>query len=184
MQITIVDVSGLNSLVSAAGKPYKALEVAYKNEQGQIASKKIMEFDKVLLKPFQSFKKGDVVDVLSVKEGDYWQWKSAALVGAGGSASVESSYSKPTVIGGSASTVTKSTYETPEERAVKQVYIIRQSSLSAAINLLGTGAKVPASVDNVISVAKQLEAYVLDKNVEEPKAPAEFKDDFPDDIPY
>ena len=82
MQITIVDVSGLNSLVSAAGKPYKALEVAYKNEQGQIASKKIMEFDK-LLPSFLSFKSGDVLDVVEVENGAYPKWVRASVVTGG-----------------------------------------------------------------------------------------------------
>src|SRR5690606_25981004 len=35
----------------------------------------------------------------------------------------------------------RSTYETPEERAKKQIYIVRQSSISNAIDLLTTGAK-------------------------------------------
>lgn len=184
MQITIVDVSGLNSLVSAAGKPYKALEVAYKNEQGQIASKKIMEFDKVLLKPFQSFKKGDVVDVLSVKEGDYWQWKSATLAVSGGAAVQEA----PKYAGASAtpSIATKSTYETSEERAAKQVYIIRQSSISTAVNLLGTGAKTPANLSLVLDTAKAFEDYVLGNKAVAPKMPGtagDFLDDFDDDIP-
>jgi len=65
MQITIVDISSLQSLVSQSGKAYKAAELTYKNEQGQIASKKIMEFDK-LLPSFLSFKSGDVLDVVEV----------------------------------------------------------------------------------------------------------------------
>ena len=181
MQITIVDVSGLNSLVSAAGKPYKALEVAYKNEQGQIASKKIMEFDKVLLKPFQSFQKGDIVEVHSVKEGDYWQWKSATLAGQGGSTGI--SDSKPITGSGGGTTKTQSTYETSEERAKKQVYIVRQSSISAAINLLGAGAKVPANLSLVLDTAKAFEDYVFGASPAKEEVKA-FDDSFPDDIPY
>lgn len=181
MQITIVDVSGLNSLVSAAGKPYKALEVAYKNEQGQIASKKIMEFDKVLLKPFLSFKKGDVVEVNSVKEGDYWQWKSAVLAGSSGGGT--ESYDSPKPVAATAA-VGKNSYETSEERAAKQVFIIRQSSISAAVNLLGSGAKAPANLSVVLDTAKAFEDYVLGKSGEVAKPAGEFKDEFPDDIPY
>ena len=50
--------------------------------------------------------------------------------------------------------------ETKEERAARQVYIIRQSSLSTAVELLGQGK----SVDEVIKVAKQFETYVFDKS--------------------
>ena len=53
--------------------------------------------------------------------------------------------------------VTGSNYETKEERAARQVYIIRQSSLATAVDLLGQGA----STDTVIETAKVFEAYVL-----------------------
>ena len=55
-----------------------------------------------------------------------------------------------------------SNYETAEERARRQVYIIRQSSLGTAVELLGSGA----SVADVINTAKQFEAYVFSKEAE------------------
>src|SRR5690606_32546457 len=69
--------------------------------------------------------------------------------------------------------VTKSTYETPEERAErraldkekfafekeKQKLIIRQSSLANAVNLLkGSGDE---TVEQIIEFAKEFEAYVI-----------------------
>jgi len=168
MQITIVDISSLQSLVSQGGKPYKAAELTYKNEQGQIASKKIMEFDK-LLQSFLSFKSGDVLDVVEVENGAYPKWVKASLVTGG---------PQPVKIGSGGGT-TKSTYESSEERAKKQVYIVRQSSIGHAINLLGSGTKLSV----VLDTAKAFEEYVFGL------APSgddqvSFDDTFPDDIPY
>ena len=41
--------------------------------------------------------------------------------------------------------------------------IVRQSSLSAAVNLLLAGAKTPPPVENVLAIAKQFEDYVFGK---------------------
>ena len=70
--------------------------------------------------------------------------------------------------------VTGSNYETKEERAARQVYIIRQSSLSTAVELLGQGK----SVADVIATAKQFEAYVFSK-AEGVDAINELQDDIP-----
>lgn len=182
MLITIIDVGTMQQLTSAAGKSYKAMEVTFKNEQGQVSSKKIMEFDKVLSKIFPTFVKGDVVDVLSVKEGDYWQWKGATLAGQGG-AGTSGPASNTAAPSNSVAAKSSSNYETSEERAKKQVYIVRQSSISAAINLLGTGAKAPANLTLVLDTAKGFEDYVFGLG-DVHKPAMEFKDDFPDDIPY
>ena len=54
------------------------------------------------------------------------------------------------------------TYETPEERKVKQRLIVRQATLNAAIEGLRgkNGALMDNSVDAVIAVASQLENWV------------------------
>lgn len=76
-----------------------------------------------------------------------------------------------------------STFETPEERAKKQVYIVRQSSISNAISLLTTGAKVPPATSAVIALAKELEAYVFDSGaVDKPASFEDMADDL-DDVP-
>jgi hypothetical protein len=79
----------------------------------------------------------------------YWDWVSI-----GGDNAV--SETKP-ASAASGTRVTGSNYETKEERAQRQILIVRQSSLSSAVELLGPGK----SVDDVINVAKQFEAYVF-----------------------
>ena len=57
--------------------------------------------------------------------------------------------------------VTGSNYETKEERAARQVLIVKQSSLSTAVSALAVGAKSTPSAADVIAYAKQLEQYVM-----------------------
>jgi hypothetical protein len=107
---------------------------------------------------------GDVYDIDVVKnDKGYNDWVSAKK-SVGGASPTAQSASVGSAKGAASSP--KSTYETPEERAKRQVLIVRQSSLSSAIELLGVGAKSPAKVDDVIAVAKQFEGYVFgDENV-------------------
>lgn len=158
MQITILSVSKL-SAVTKAGKPYSQLEIAYKNEEGKVMGKKIMPFgdSKLIYDTLSSSQAGEIYEILSEKQGEYWVWvmvkKSDGSVSA-----VPPSY-KPTPGG----TVAKSTYETAEERARRQVMIVRQSSLSTAVAMLNAAQdkKTPINPDTVVEVAKHFEQYVL-----------------------
>lgn len=154
MIIEIIDVGTPESVKTGKGQ-YQTLQVSFKNEQGQVQGKKLMSFSNPsVFKEIQGFSKGDRVDVATVKEGDYWQWKAIAKEG---EALPKIEGAKPAASGGGK--VIGSNYETAEERARRQVYIIRQSSLSTAVELLGSGK----SVKDVIDTAKQFEAYVFSK---------------------
>jgi hypothetical protein len=59
----------------------------------------------------------------------------------------------------------RSTYETHEERARRQVYIIRQSSLSTAVAYLTLTGKTKSTPEEVIKVADQFANYVLDSSL-------------------
>lgn len=58
-------------------------------------------------------------------------------------------------------TPVRTTYETPEERKQKQLYIIRQSSISNAIETLSVGAKSVDS-DKVLELAQKYVDFVYD----------------------
>jgi hypothetical protein len=168
MQITVIDVTE-NTKKSESGRTFQQLEVAYKNEQGQPQLKKLISFSNPnVYKAAKEWVKGDVVNVTTVKneKTGYWDW-----VGLEGEGAVATSKPTSTPTG---ARVTGSNYETKEERAARQVYIIRQSSLSTAVELLGQGK----SVEEVINVAKQFENYVFakDKGVD---AINELEDDIP-----
>jgi hypothetical protein len=154
MLINIVDVGAPNTHAAKNGRSYQSIEVTYKNEQGQTQSKKLMSFSNpTVFNHIRDLTKGDALNVTTEKDANgYWQW-----TGIGGDNAVAETKQATPATGGR---VTGSNYETKEERAARQVYIIRQSSLSTAVELLGTGSKVT----DVIATAKEFEAYVFSKS--------------------
>lgn len=142
------------------GKDYVEIEVTYKNIdfQEKVESKKLNPFgNKDVYNTLKSAKQGDFFEVeRSKNDAGFWDWIGIGSVSGGNSA--PEPITKAT--GGAGYTSPKSTYETPEERAKKQVYIVRQSSISAAIDTLKTDKKNP-TVAEVITVAKQYEDYVF-----------------------
>lgn len=171
MQLTIEVLAVTSTTKPTAKGSYTQLDVAYKRE-GKTEGKKIMSFGagKAAFEVLKNAKTGDVYTITSVKNetSGYWDWTDATS----GSAS-----------GGEKATYTptaspKSTYETPEERAKKQVYIVRQSSISAAIDLLKGDKKVP-TVGEVLDVASQFEAFVFNTTVVTNTFPEIPEDDIP-----
>jgi hypothetical protein len=160
MQITINNVDVQNK-----GK-YQLAVVEYNTADGKTEKKNVVSFtNKALYSTLSTAKQGDVFDVkLGKNDKGYWEFQEATKSQGGIQAASKASASP------------RSTYETPEERAARQVYIIRQSSLSTAAAILTVGAK-SVQVDDVIKTAKQLEAYVFGK------ADESFFEDMPEDIP-
>jgi len=172
MIVTLIDVGTPQSVKTARGS-YQSLEVSYKNEQGQVQGKKLMSFtNPSVFKDIQTFAKDDRLDIEAYKDDNgYWQWRSVKKEGDGASSKSSST-----------TRVTGSNYETKEERAARQKYIVRQSSISSAVQLLTAGNKT-ATLPDVLSVAKQLENYVFGENPSTDST-ATSVDDLTDDIPY
>lgn len=159
MQITIIGVS-IEDVKTAKGG-YQKADVAYKNEQGKTEGKKVMSFvNQKVFDVLKQAKSGDVFDVKSEKDANnYWQWVE---ITAGGSVPAANSVPAAPSRATTGNPSPKSTYETPEERAKKQVYIVRQSSISAALEY-SKSVKALKSVDEVIALARQFEAYVFEE---------------------
>jgi len=156
MFIEIVDVVREEKPSSNGKGTYGALTVTYRSN-GKIAEKKLMSFaNPTVFKYFEKAVKGDTVDVTSVKneKTGYWDWTG---IGTG-----EAQVATPSSANTSATTrVTGSNYETKEERAVKQRYIVRQSSVANAISALAISAKSTPKSGEIITLAKQFEEYVF-----------------------
>ena len=158
---------------------YGKLTVAYRDDKGKLSEKTILSFtNPAVFKTFERAEAGAEINVKSEKVGDYWNWTailadgevSQALVSNGATASAAGS-----------TRVTGSNYETKEERALKQRYIVKQSSLSAAVAILTVGAKTPPEVNSVIALADKFVDYVF----EEKKIDLSIGiQDINDDIPY
>lgn len=142
MRIEIINVQAATK-PTKTGKTYVQLDVAYKNltREGKIEGKKIMPFQNPDVHAnLQKATMGQVFEVTTVKEGEYWQWSNVQEVAKGGNVEPQTSAASS----GYASKGTpspKSTYETPEERAARQRLIVRQSCLSNAVETLKVDKK-------------------------------------------
>lgn len=156
MKIQILSVT-VTSKTSAAGKSYQNAEVAFKNlDSGKVESKNITQYS-AAFKVAGDANPGQFFNVVTEKDDKgYWQWKSMERV-------LEGTPSAQPAPASATSHTTRSTYETPEERAQKQVYIVRQSSISSALALLSVGAKTPPNPDDVLVVAQKFADWVFAK---------------------
>jgi hypothetical protein len=160
MKIKVTAVS-VKSAKTKGGKDYEFLDLDYRNLSfdDKAEAKKIMPFgSKEVFATLKNSSNGDVFTVLREKDdAGYWQWIGIAS----GDVQIERASSGATAAPAKAATpAPKSTFETPEERAKKQIYIVRQSSISAAIDTLKTDKKSP-TVEEVLAVAKQYEQFVF-----------------------
>lgn len=94
------------------------------------------------------------VEVTKNDQG-YTQWAAIDLVGA----------DKPTdpKIQTTPARSNVSTYETAQERAIKQLYIVRQSSISHALTYLNNQAKPDYNVRNVLDIAQEFVDFVFNQ---------------------
>lgn len=149
----------IKSITDESKGKYNQLNVGYLDiNSGQEHTYKLMSFvNKDAYTLLKAAKADDEFNVTCNKnDKGYWTWEEVTVLGS----------QVKTV---KANTTPRSTYETPEERAKKQLYIVRQSSITNAIALLGAKAKV----DAVLETAKQFEAYVFGLNDEQVSFEAE-----------
>jgi hypothetical protein len=160
MNITILSVATSNA-TNKAGKPYQQLEVAFKNNTfNKVESKKLMPFGagQAAFSALQTATAGSSFDITVVKSAaGYNDWTAVTPSSASAAAPTATSAAAST----KPATQVKSTYETPEERAKKQAYIIRQSSLSNAVSCLTVGAKSAPKFEDVAALADQFVGYVF-----------------------
>lgn len=181
MQIEILQVK-VDTKANKNGGAYQLAEIAYKNlNDGKVGGKKLMSFkDPSVFSKLAEAKMGEVFEVKSEKIGEYWEWThvgrlEAAHLQQKQEASTQHTQVNGTGIGsGFSKTPIKATYETPEERAKKQIYIIKQSSVSSAIALLSVGAKLPPALSDVLKTAQEICNFVTTNKLE----------DMLDDIPF
>lgn len=181
MKIKFISVETTDK-VTKSNKPYVELDITFKNcdFQEKVESKKLNPFgNKSVYDTLKSAKTGDFFDVSRVKnDAGFWDWTDIKPIDGSNApaASVASSGSKtvPTP---------KSTYETPEERALRQIYIVRQSSIGHAIETLKTDKKSPEP-DDVLALASKYESFVFGQQLQQTTQELPPVDDLTDDIPY
>ena len=183
MRIEIINVQAATK-PTKTGKTYVQLDVAYKNltREGKIEGKKIMPFQNPDVHAnLQKATMGQVFEVTTVKEGEYWQWSNVQEVAKGGNMEPQTSAASS----GYASKGTpspKSTYETPEERAARQRLIVRQSCLSNAVETLKVDKK---GVDptEALKLAERYVGWVFGEEAKVDVPDVDF-DSMEDDVPF
>ena len=161
MQITIVQVGTPETIPGAGGRPYKKLEVLYRNDAGEAQTKKLVSFkNPTVFKTLAAAQPNQVYEVESVKDeqGKYWEWKSANLVSA---QQAQPTGELPQVdkSGGAAKSAVKLAFtETDRQRL-----IVRQSSLKGAVDLASATAEVGKgfNLDVILQIAEKFEAWVF-----------------------
>lgn len=160
MKVKILDVA-IENVVKGKSR-YSKASVAYSFD-GQARTQNIMSFvnPDVFKKVQESV--GQEVDVTITKnDAGYNTWAAIGPVGSAPSdAPSPASPTAPVGLAAAATRVTGSNYETPAERAQKQVYIVKQSSLSNAIAFLQGQGELD-STDSVRKVAQEFVDFVFD----------------------
>ena len=152
----------------------EGIEVTFKNlENGKVSVKPVFSFHGAF-DVMKDAKEGQEYNVKAEKDkNDYWVWGSASegVVGTiGQKAGPKSAPGLP---------APRSTYETPEERARKQIYIVRQSSLERAIEFLELTGESNPTQEQVIRVAEIFVHYVMDVGPNPYAGIANVSDDVP-----
>ena len=140
---------------------YQMAVLAYRNESsGKLEEKKFVSFtDKDIFNTVAGAKEGQQYTVTMEKGEKYWEWK-AMIQQAPGQAAASSTKGNGTT-SYTSQTVQSRTYETAEERAARQVLIVRQSSLTAALATLTPGSKAALDPSAVTKLAQEYTDWVF-----------------------
>lgn len=117
---------------------------------------------------------GDSYDVKVVKNGEYFNWVEAVKLG---DVALQSAQNLKSANG---TTSPRTTFETPEERAQRQIYIVRQSSLERSLEYLSLTGDKKATVADVVNLAQQFADFVFN-GVPEPEVDVQT---IMKDVPY
>lgn len=160
MQITVqvVSVEHNIEIQKKSGGVYPGTRLTYRLDgkiQEQNFHNNSLKYNPNVAESLKVLVSGDVVTIDKIKDGEFWK---VTAITKGGSVPQPSTPATPTPA------ASKGTWETAEERAKKQVMIVRQSSISAAINMFQHKSydKISIVEADIVKVAKFFEAYVLD----------------------
>lgn len=131
------------------------------NADGQVKRQNVMSFKNPAVYQAVQDYVGETVEVeLTKNDKGYDEWASVKkITGAGQPAPAASAASSGN---GTATRVTGSNYETPAERARRQVLIVRQSSLTAALTFLLNAGPSP-DLQTVLDTAQDFVDFVFDE---------------------
>lgn len=166
LSVKLVSIENDATIAKNGGGSYKGTRIAYRDADGTLKEKNVhsnvFKFNPSLKNQLQEVKGGDDVVLEMVKEGEFWNLKGVKK-GAPPQQNSESNVGGARA-GNGANVSPRSTYETPEERAKKQVYIVRQSSIAQALTYFGLIKGIDdtfPTTSEILGVASQFEAHVF-----------------------
>lgn len=165
---TVISVEANKNIVKQSGGSYQGTSLLYRDGNGQAKEQNfhnnVLKFNPAIKKALESLQAGDAFVMVKEKKGEFWNVTSITEVD--GQTAVATPVNK--AVASAPAAKSGGTWETADERARKQVLIVRQSSISSAVEYAAT-KKVPPTVEEVIEFARAFEAYVFSEDdVEEP----------------
>lgn len=143
---------------------YEKATLVFTDEKGEQRTKYIVSWSNPQV--FATAKKavsGQKYEMTQEKQGEYWNITALSQVVSDADQPQAGSITTKT-----GSVPARSNYETSEERAQRQLMIVRQSSISNAIALLSpTGSKAVPQVEDVLKVAQRFVDFVYDNDQED-----------------
>jgi hypothetical protein len=171
LQVKITDVQ-VENIVKGRSR-YSKATVRY-TYNGEPRTQSIMSFSNPqVFKDVQDFIGYDVEVETGKNDAGFTEWRSIRRSGG-----ADSTAKTPAAgaMGTNNTRVTGSNYETKEERAARQVLIVKQSSLTAAVGTLAPGAKAALDPDAVMGLAQRYADWVFDTQGDQ--------DEVSEDIPF
>lgn len=165
IQGTVLSIKFDKTVQSQAGKDYLAYQLVYNDEAGEVKDwtkpMQGLKFKPNVAKVLQELKVNDPFTLAMEKNSNNFfdivsLEKGHKDVTDAGNTPIPSGETKAP-----ATRVTGSTYETADERKIKQRSIVRQSSISNALQYFEFTKAVKVSVEDVLTLASQFEAFVF-----------------------
>lgn len=171
---TVVEIKK-NATIKGKTGNYTGYKLTYRDKEDSLKEQafheKALQYNAALKNGLDQLEPDDEFTMVKEKEGEYWNVKN---IFKGSQAET-----KPAAKAASAAPSNGgSTYATKEERAQTQVYIVRQSSITAALKLAEVNGNKKATVSDVLKDATQFEQWVMFGKVLDSQTDFE-DDDFP-----
>lgn len=159
MRVKILDVN-IENVIKGKSR-YSKATVAY-SFNGEARTQSVMSFSNPAV--YAAISKPEIIGTevevtVTKNDGGYNQWSG---IGEAGTSSPDTSPRAESTGTAAPTRVTGSNYETPAERAQKQVYIVKQSSITAALSFLKDSTPNNFTQDDVIKTAQVFVDFVFD----------------------
>jgi hypothetical protein len=174
--VRIVSVTLDTQCAKNGGGTYPGCEVIYKTADQQVQTKNMhnntFKFNKELRNQLSVLVAGDYAHIVVKKEGDFANWVSAKKVDAPAKAPEQPTAAaqrtgNATAAPAPTQAAVRSNYETPEERAARQRFIVRQSCLDYAIKFYGFDKSYIPSDQDIMAQAEVFVNFVFETQSED-----------------